>query len=89
MQAGLRRNDNEEKASWIAIPIASFIQTGPLPGNTLNHAPFVIPAQAGIQERRWRNVCKHSGLFRFALFRALSCYSRLFAGENVLYKPLH
>ena len=82
LDPSFRWNDNEEKASWIAIPITSVIPTDLLPGNIQAIRPCVIPAKAGIQKRRWRSVCKHSGLFRFASLRALSCHSRLFAGRN-------
>ena len=49
LDSGLRRNDDEEKASWIAIPITPVIPTDLLPGNILVARPCVIPAKAGIQ----------------------------------------
>ena len=54
----------------------------------LDFRSIVIPAKAGIQKRRCRDICGHSGLFRCMPLNALNCHSRLQAGENGLNKPL-
>ena len=38
----------------------------------------------GIQERRWRDVCKYSGLLQFTPFKALSCYFRYFSLKIII-----